>query len=646
MKEKITVYRDIYSKEPFPMTIGEALQRIKNGRSKDKVMAIRSAMDKERADNLKKNLPSVCFSGEFNGAREDANLKKHSGYLVLDFDECEDAVDKKQKLSTLPFIFACWLSPRGNGVKALVKIARPSDHRKHFAALQTYFKGELDKTGVNVARVCYESYDPDLYVNEKAEVWKTVEKDIVVEKREVTTDYSEIFSTMLKWVSNKGGAFVTGERNNFVFRVACLCCEYGIPEINALGLITGSFMTSSNGFSHRECESAVKSAYKRCAGRFATATLKNGVLVNKTTHIEVELEHPDSFYDKSVKVNDVIYAEDVKESALSIYRSGYESVKKWDIPILDRHFKRRKGELTVLTGIGNYGKSTFWKFLMLLRVVKFGEKFAVFGPEDNPAEQFYHDFVEIYLGCDCTPSNINRPTEGRYNAAYEFIGQHIFYVYPQSISPTPAYVKERFLELIIKENVDGVVIDPFNQMANDYASSGGRSDKYLETFLSDCIRFGQGNGVYFDIVAHPKQMRKDGANNYPMPDVFDLADGAMWNNKADNIVVYHRPNHQQNPNDPSCVVGFKKIRRQKIVGLKGEIEIVLDRPTRRYLFDGVDVMGVAIGEIKTQETIEFDSPKSVLKPNDSFIKSSPVSSQDARDLSPYEDDPLNPNSYK
>ena len=73
----------------------------------------------------------------------------------------------------------------------------------------------------------------------------------------------------------------------------------------------------------------------------------------------------------------------------------------------------------------------------------------------NPAEEFYHDLVEMYAGLNCTPTSITRPTQISYEAIYDYISKHIFYVYPETIAPTPEYVKERFLELIIKEKGNG-----------------------------------------------------------------------------------------------------------------------------------------------------------------------------------------------
>jgi hypothetical protein len=238
---------------------------------------------------------------------------------------------------------------------------------------------------------------------------------------------------------------------------------------------------------------------------------------------------------------------------------------------------------------------------IIVRAIKYGEKYAIFSPENNPAEEFYHDLTEIYLGQQCLYPYVN---EMKYESAYDFISKHIFYVYPKDLAPTPEYIKERFLELIIKEKVNGCIIDPFNQLSNDYQSSGNRTDKYLETFLSDCSRFAQINNIYFVIVAHPHKMRKEADGNYPCPDVFDLADGAMWNNKMDNIIVYHRPNHQKDPSSPLCSFHSKKIRRQKQVGKKGEIEFEYNRKNRRYYFNGIDVIGNLLAKNGEQYSFE------------------------------------------
>ena len=605
----ITIFKNIYSKEPKYVSVEYCLDRIKNGRSKFAVEEIRNTLDKDKADNLKKNLPSVCFSGKFGANRQDVDLIEHSGFIVLDFDNVYELRDRQTEIISQPFVYACWVSPSGNGLKALVKIADGSKHREHFQALQDVF-GNLDRSGINPSRVCYESYDPEIYINEKAEVFRMVKKIEKVVTYERTADDQKIFKNILTWLSNKNEAFVTGERNNFIFKLASACCRFGIHEITANGMINNEFISNSE-FTKREADKAIASAYRANALRFGSANFDKEQLVDKVTKKEIEVEK--AVFDEGIKLKDVIYGIDVKEQALSIYDNGYAKVDGINIPDIDERFKPKRGEITVLTGIGNYGKSSFKKWYQAMRILLYGEKFATFSPEDNPPEEYYHDFVEIILGCDCSPNNPHRPSRQVYEQVYDMVCKHIFYVYPKDVSPTPQYIMEVFLELIIKENVDGVDIDPFNQLTNEYQKFS-RSDKYLEWVLSVFSRFAQVNNVFFWIIAHPIKMAKAGDGNYPCPDVFDLTDGAMWNNKMDNILVYHRPFAQTDPQNPTCEFHSKKIRRQKIVGKKGFTVFEMVFKTRRFFFTGIDSLQLLLNQKNidfkpkqpTQQTLEQD----------------------------------------
>ena len=576
-----TIFKNIFSKDPIYISIDKALERIARGNSKAQVEEIRQSIDKEKANKLKANLPSVCFSGKFGANRQDADLLEHSGFIVLDFDGVEDLRATQTEIISSKFVYACWVSPSGNGLKALVKIADGSKHREHFDALREVFP-EIDKSGINQSRVCYESYDPEIYINQKSEVFKKTkktEKVLVTEK--ANTNDAEIFKKLLTWLSNKNEAFVTGERNNFIFKLASACCRYGIDEYSTESLISGEFLANSE-FSKSECSRAIKSAYRANKGAYGTVEFTKDVLVEKITRNEVKVDQ--TVYDEGIRPQDVIYGIDVKEQAMGLYDTGFAKVLGINVPEIDERFKPKKGEVTLLSGIGNYGKSSYKRWYQVFRVVLYGEKFATFSPEDNPPEEYYHDLVEILLGADCTPSNYNRPSRDIYERAYDFICKHFFYVYPKNTDPTPTYIKEVFLELIIKENIDGCDIDPFNQMSNNYNGFAGR-DKYLEWVLTDFSRFAIINDVYFWIVAHPIKLSKQGDGNYPCPDVFDIADGSMWNNKMDNILIYHRPFAQTDPQNPTCELHSKKIRRQKTVGKKGCTVFQMQFYMRRFVFN-------------------------------------------------------------
>jgi hypothetical protein len=595
-----TIFKNIFSKEPHFITVEKALERIKLGASKALVLDIRLALDKEKANKLKLNLPSICFSGKFGADRKDEQLVAHSGFIVLDFDDISDLRDKQTEIIQKDFVYACWVSPSGNGLKALVKIADGKKHREHFQSLQEVFP-EVDRSGINVSRVCYESFDPDIYINDKAVVFtkaKKIEKVVVNEIE--TIDDSENFRRILKWLTNKNDAFVTGERNTYIFKLASACCRFGINEEAALSLIATEYLVS-NDFTMSEMRGAVKSGYRANRAIAGSAIIQKEKLVNKTTNFEIDVKK--EFVDEkgdNYRVEDVVYGIDVKDKALLINQNGFDKVMGVGVPELDYIFKPKRGEITLLTGIGNYGKTAWQKSQLLSRIIMYGEKIATFSPEDTPAEEYFHDYVEMLLGCECTPFNSNRPANDIYEAAYDFISKHIFYISAEMLSPTPQYIKEKFLELIVQEKVDFCCIDPFNQMTNDYKGFGGRTDKYLETLLADFSRFAKKNDVYFWVIAHPKLMERDRGGNYKCPDVFDVNDGAMWNNKMDNITVYHRPFAQTDPSSPVAEFHSKKIKK-KSVGRKGfvMVEYIWDR--RRFFIEGRDF----IQEMLNKKGLDF-----------------------------------------
>ncbi len=600
MEKIITIYRNAYNTQPYYITLQEALNRIKNGRSKDTIAEIRKTQDKGKKSELKKNLPSVVFAGKIVGERKDTNIVEHSGFVILDFDHTEDVEFTKKRIFECEHVKAVWVSPSGDGLKALFNIADGSKHREHYEAIKDLFP-ELDAVNINPSRLCFESYDPKLLERETTKVFtklKTIEKVMQSE----ATDYDVVFDKILIWLNNSGSAFVSGERNLYIFKLAGACCRFGINEQSCISLITSNVTFGSSDFSRKEIARRQRQMCIR--DRFGSAEFKNEKLVEKATYKEVQID--ESIYDLNIRPKDVIYGIDVKADALSLYRNGYEKVLSTGIPELDTYFKFKKGELTLLTGIGNYGKSTFMKFLLLIQILN-GKKIAVFSPEDAPAHEFYNDFVEMYFGKSCI-FGFDRPSEIEYERVYDLITKNIFFIYPKDLAPTPDYIKERFLELIIKEKVEFCMIDPFNQMTNEYSKSGGRTDKYLETLLSDFGRFARTNEVYFVIVAHPKALQKNKDGNYPCPDVFDIADGAMWNNKMDNILVYHLPYRQVDEQSPICEFHSKKIRKRKVVGAIGSFQFTYDTYKRRFIIEDKDYLGMLLKEDKkvTQPNLKHE----------------------------------------
>ena len=269
MSNIVTIFKNIKETEaPFHKDVLLILDRVKNGSSAELVKSIRTEKDKTKRNELKKLLPAICFSGTFN-KRNDTSLLKHSGLICLDFDNYDKTKalqDDKDKLSKDKYAFSVFVSPSGKGLKVLIKI--PSDvdnHIDYFNALEDYYSSPyFDKTCKNVSRVCYESYDKLIYINEDSELWdKKKDREYVevkassIHKSIPITDKNKIVDILMKWWERKY-PMQDGQRNNNTYILAMAFNEYGVAKDMAF-YILNQYATDS--FSLSEISTTIESAY-------------------------------------------------------------------------------------------------------------------------------------------------------------------------------------------------------------------------------------------------------------------------------------------------------------------------------------------------------------------------------------------------
>ena len=270
---KITIFRNIKETDtPFHRGILQILDRIKNGASKELVKRIRTQKDKGKRQELKKKLPAICFSGEFV-KRNDESISSHSGYICLDFDgyvKQKEMLQDKENFTKDKYVFSVFISPSGKGLKVIVKIPKDKDnHTNYFLSLQNYFDNEhFDVTSKNVSRVCYESFDPLIYVNENSSVWERIDEKQYEEKSTYRdaptikiTDENKIVDILVRWWQKKY-PMTEGSRNQNCYILAMAFNDFGVNKSLAQ-YILGQYVdtSSSDPFGEREINRTIDSAY-------------------------------------------------------------------------------------------------------------------------------------------------------------------------------------------------------------------------------------------------------------------------------------------------------------------------------------------------------------------------------------------------
>lgn len=244
------------------------VERIRSGSCKEQVKKIRTTKDHDRRAALKADLTSICFAGTFR-RRTDAGLIRHSGYMVADFDHVKDMAALRETLQADPITCLLFTSPSGDGLKLVVRIP-PSDaatHKARFLALmERYDRSDFDASSQNVSRVCYESWDPDLYHNPQSEVFSDIVDHVpttIGPNAPMVRLHSDdrIIERLTKW-SERRFPIREGERNNNLFRLASAMNRCGVSHMAAVEHLRGY---AQDGFTVKEIEATIKSAYRDAA---------------------------------------------------------------------------------------------------------------------------------------------------------------------------------------------------------------------------------------------------------------------------------------------------------------------------------------------------------------------------------------------
>ena len=256
-------------------TIATILEEIKTGKYKPGIIYLRKSLaeKKEEAYNkAKKSLPAFTPSGKFVGGRKLEFLTEYSKFIILDIDKLStnDLQKSKSIAAQSEFTYACFISPSGNGLKILVKIETPkTEHKETFLKVQAHYENilklEIDKSGKDLTRLCFYSWDENLYLNENSKNFvtsNTVEVPLIetqpeakAKNSEPILDFDAIYNHCVNFTEKKV-QFVNGSRNVFVHQLACNLNRKGVALNDALGYILTDF-----GYDEKEVTQAVNSAY-------------------------------------------------------------------------------------------------------------------------------------------------------------------------------------------------------------------------------------------------------------------------------------------------------------------------------------------------------------------------------------------------
>lgn len=212
------------------------------------------------------------------------------------------------------------------------------------------------------------------------------------------------------------------------------------------------------------------------------------------------------------------------------------------IPMLDIHFRFKRGNLVIVNGHDNVGKTLAILMLAVLSARNHSWKWIIYAGE-NRSGYIKRKIIELYL---CKP--VTKLTDAELNSAYQWVNEHFIlianndmYTYKDMLAIAETLMEEK--------KYDAMLIDPYNSLSiemDSFSKLSTHDYHYVATseIRLFCKKFDC--SVYINCHAVTEALRKTFSKGhefegYPMPpSKADTEGGGKFANRADDFLTIHR----------------------------------------------------------------------------------------------------------
>lgn len=555
--------KDVYGRPKYSEA-DSVLESIRLCKLQQQIDTIRAESDSERRRELKGLLPNICFAGKFTN-RTDKGLVEHSGLAILDIDHigtAEQVEAEKEKLKSVSYIYSCFVSPSGDGLKVLVRIpADKEKHRAHYSALMKIFP-QSDETSINESRVCYASADANIYINKNAVEFTEVADVVKKEKinyptvKAKATDYFRL-GVAAKMIAE----CADGEKHKYLLRASKLLGGY----------IATGIVDESDAIHTLESE-----IQRRDIVDFdgAKKTIRDGIEYGKN-HPIFETEEFKAYKQNGKpamaesQVRDYVATSDETNSYITQIRDGtFEMGKSTGLPTLDEHWVFKEATLVVVNGHDNVGKSVLMWYLATLSCILHGWKWIIYSNE-NKTGGIKKKIIEFYK---C--KSISSYSDSELQAAYEWFDDN-FTIIKNTELFTYSDMLQMGRELNETKQYRGFLIDPYNSLWRETQDTHEYDYKAMTEFRQFISQ--TKCSIYLNCHAITEALRRKYSKEHPFagfpmpPDKADTEGGGKFSNKADDFLTIHRM--MQHPDEWMWTeIHVKKIKEMETGGKHTHLE--------------------------------------------------------------------------
>jgi twinkle protein len=238
------------------------------------------------------------------------------------------------------------------------------------------------------------------------------------------------------------------------------------------------------------------------------------------------------------------------------------------------HYRLRRGDLCVVSGVPGAGKTSFVNEVAGRMALAHGWRtvFASFEQRPIPDHRrafrtFHGQKLEKHL------------SEAERAAADAWICNHFRFLVPDDETETSLdWLLERMAAAVLRFGADMCIIDPWNELEHDRPRDLTQTE-YTGMAIRRLKRFAKAHRVHVIVVAHPAKMMRGRDGKYPQPTLYDIADSAHWANKPDVGLLIWRQGPEAGL--PTQII-VAKSRYHSEIGRPGQISGIWNESTGRY----------------------------------------------------------------
>lgn len=268
------------------------------------------------------------------------------------------------------------------------------------------------------------------------------------------------------------------------------------------------------------------------------------------------------------------------------------------MPTVDKHFLFKHGNMVMVNGIDNVGKTKFILFLSFMSALLHNWNWVIYAGE-NSIGTVMRSLIEFYYG-----KKLQKLNDIEYKVALDFIESHFALIKSDEDLYNYKDIINMVKKLSKKKKFDSVLVDPYNSLRIDLThNSKLNTHEYHYEAISEMKLYGRKNDIGFWVNNHAvtSALRNRDAEGFSKPPgKEDTEGGGRAANKTDEFLTIHR--NTQHPQQ--WMITELHVRKVKETETGGCVT-----PRQQPIRLRMNISGCGFSEVDEGNNVTFDPIK-------------------------------------